>query len=121
MAVCLTVLLIGGLIWGGNYPVPFAIGRSSGLQDIAPESTLSKETTQGIIQTWQRQTQQAGDWMENAAVEGVQVQSAGGLKRSGEAAITDPARSSGLRRQRRLHRYGLAGPQGYAAMDRLDH
>jgi fermentation-respiration switch protein FrsA (DUF1100 family) len=32
---CLAVVLIGVLIWGGNYLVTFAIGRSTGLQDIA--------------------------------------------------------------------------------------
>ena len=50
VSVCLAALLIGGLIWGGNYLVTFAIGRSTGLKDIAPESTLSEEATQGIIQ-----------------------------------------------------------------------
>lgn len=88
---CLAVILIGVLIWGGNYLVTFAIGRSTGLQDIAPESTLSEEATQGIIQNWRMQAQQAREWMENAAVEAVQIQSEDGLKLSGEAVITDPA------------------------------
>ncbi|MBQ7655897.1 MAG: alpha/beta hydrolase [Clostridia bacterium] len=89
--ICLVVLLIGGLIWGSNYLVTFAIGRSTGLKNIAPKSTLSEEAAQGIAQNWQRQSQQAGEWMENAAVETVRLQSADGLKLSGEAVITDPA------------------------------
>ena len=91
VVICLMVLLVGGLIWGGNYLVTFAIGRSTGMRDIAPESTLSEEATQGIIQNWQQQTQQAKDWMAHAAVETVQVQSSDGLKLSGGAVITDPA------------------------------
>ncbi len=71
VSVCLAALLIGGLIWGGNYLVTFAIGRSTGLKDIAPESTLSEEATQGIIQNWRRQAQQAQAWMANATVEAV--------------------------------------------------
>ena len=87
----LVILLIGGLIWGGNYLVTFAIARSTGLKDIAPESTLSDEATQAIIQNWQQQAQQAKDWMAQSAVETVRVQSADGLKLSGEAVVTDPA------------------------------
>ena len=87
----LVILLVGGLIWGGNYLVTFAIARSTGLKDIAPESTLSDEATQAIIQNWQQQAQQAKDWMAQSAVETVRVQSADGLKLSGEAVVTDPA------------------------------
>lgn len=90
-AVCLAVLLAGGLIWGGNYLVTFAIARSTGLQDIMPESTLSEGAVQDIMENWERQTQQAKDWMDSADVETVQVRSADGLKLSGEAVITDPA------------------------------
>lgn len=90
-ALGLVILLIGGLIWGGNYLVTFAIARSTGLKDIAPESTLSDEATQAIIQNWQQQAQQAKDWMAQSAVETVRVQSADGLKLSGEAVVTDPA------------------------------
>ena len=86
----LVILLTAGLIWGGNYLVTFAIARSTGLQDIVPESTLSDETTQAIIRTWEQQAQQAKDWMAQSAVETVQVQSADGLKLSGEAVVTDP-------------------------------
>lgn len=89
-AVCLAVLLIGGLIWGGNYLVTFAIARSTGLKDIVPESTLSEEATRGIIQTWQQQARQAQDWMAQSAVETAQIQSADGLRLSGEAVVTDP-------------------------------
>lgn len=87
----LAILLVAGLIWGGNYLVTFAIARSTGLKDIAPESTLSDETTQAIIRNWQQQAQQAKGWMAQSTVETVQVQSADGLKLSGEAVITDPA------------------------------
>ena len=90
-AVCLAVLLIGGLVWGGNYLVTFAIARSTGLKDIVPESTLSEEATRGIIQTWQQQARQAQDWMAQSAVETAQIQSADGLRLSGEAVVPDPA------------------------------
>ncbi len=91
IALCLVFVLAGGMIWGSNSLVTFAIARSTGLQDIAPESTLSEEATQGIMQNWQRQARQAEEWMAQSTVETVHVQSADGLKLSGEAVITDPA------------------------------
>ncbi|MBQ8137784.1 MAG: alpha/beta hydrolase, partial [Clostridia bacterium] len=91
IVLCLVILLVGGLIWGGDYLVTFAIARSTGLKNIAPESTLSEDATQGIIQNWQQQAQQAKDWMEKSIVETVQLRSADGLKLNAEAVITDAA------------------------------
>ena len=90
VCLCLMVLLLGGLLWGSNYLVTFAIARSTGLQNIAPESTLSDEAAQSILQNWQQQLQQAQDWMAQADVETVHLRSADGLTLSGEAVITDP-------------------------------
>ena len=90
-AACLMILVIGGLIWGGNYLVTFAIGRSTGMQDIVPEPTLSEETNQGIARNWEDQIRQAREWMENAEVSRAEVRSADGLRLCGEAVITDPA------------------------------
>ena len=90
IVLCLVILLTAGLICGGNYLVTFAIARSTGLKDIAPESTLSEEASQGISRNWQLQSQQARNWMGKANVETVSLQSADGLKLSGEAVITDP-------------------------------
>ncbi len=87
----LVILLAVGLLWGANYLVTFAIGRSTGLQDIAPESTLSEEATQNIVENWQQQSSQAEKWMEQAETETVQVDSSDGLKLRGEAVISDPA------------------------------
>ena len=87
----LVILLAVGLLWGANYLVTFAIGRSTGLQDIAPESTLSEEATHNIVENWQQQSSQAEKWMEQAETEAVQVDSSDGLKLRGEAVISDPA------------------------------
>ena len=86
----LVILLAVGLLWGTNYLVTFAIGRSTGLQDIAPESTLSEEATHNIVENWQQQSSQAEKWMEQAETEAVQVDSSDGLKLRGEAVISDP-------------------------------
>ena len=86
---CIAVLLIGGLLWGGNYLVSFSIGRASGTTNVAPESTLSEEENQLILQNWRQQEAQAEAWMSEAEVGTVSVQSADGLTLSGEAVITD--------------------------------
>ncbi|MBP3720474.1 MAG: alpha/beta hydrolase [Clostridia bacterium] len=87
----LVILLAVGLLWGANYLVTFAIGRSTGLQDIAPESTLSEEATHNIVENWQQQSSQAEKWMAQAETETVQIESSDGLKLRGEAVISDPA------------------------------
>ena len=87
----LVILLAVGLLWGANYLVTFAIGRSTGLQDIAPESTLSEEATHNIVENWQQQSIQAEKWMAQAETETVQIESSDGLKLRGEAVISDPA------------------------------
>ncbi len=87
----LLVLLNTGLVGGSSYLVNVAIGRSSALENIAPESTLSEEAARDIDRNWKEQTRQAEDWMKEADLEEVQVQSADGLKLSGEAVITDPS------------------------------
>ena len=89
--VCLVVLLTAGLIWGGNFLVTFAIGRSSGTKNIAPAPTLSEETIQAINRTREQQNQQAREWMDRSTVETVQIRSEDGLKLVGDAVITDPA------------------------------
>ena len=87
----LVILLAVGLLWGANYLVTFAIGRSTGLQDIAPESTLSEEATHNIVENWQQQSSQAEKWMAQAETETVQIESSDGLMLRGEAVISDPA------------------------------
>ena len=89
-AACLALLLLGTLLWGGNYLVSFAIGRATGTTDVVPESTLSEEARQRIHERWQQQALQARDWMEKSVVEKVQLQSSDGLTLRGEAVISDP-------------------------------
>ena len=88
VATILVVALCGGLLWGGNYLVSFAIGRYTGTVNVAPESTLSEETNQGIMQNWQLQAKQAEDWLAASEVETVQIQSEDGLKLNGEVILS---------------------------------
>ena len=87
----LVLLLTGALVWGGNYLVSFAIGRDTGTVDVAPESTLSEEAVQDIVDNWEKQKTQADAWMERSEVETVRIQSADGLSLSGETVVTDAA------------------------------
>ncbi|MBQ9251401.1 MAG: alpha/beta fold hydrolase [Clostridia bacterium] len=88
-AVILALVLGGGLFWGENYLVSFAIGRYTGTGNVAPESTLSEETTQEIMQNWQLQAKQAEDWLAASEVETVQILSEDGLALNGEVVFTD--------------------------------
>ncbi|MBQ8159421.1 MAG: alpha/beta hydrolase [Clostridia bacterium] len=90
IAGILIIILLAVVLFGANYLVTFAIARSTGLQNIAPESTLSDEALQDIVDTWQVQARQAEDWMGSSDVQEISIQSDDGLTLRGEAIITDP-------------------------------
>lgn len=87
----LLVILLTALLLGGNYLVSFAIGRSTGTVNVAPESILDEDEKQQIAENWKRQKKQAEDWKQDARVEKAEVQAADGLTLRGEAVISDEA------------------------------
>ncbi len=91
IVVAVLLVLAIALAWGGNYLVSFAIGRDTGTVNVAPESTLSEETTQSIMENWQDQADDSETWLSQSAVEKVQIVSSDGLKLSGEAVIATPS------------------------------
>ncbi len=83
----LVVLLLGGLIFAGNYMVSFAIGRTTGTTDVAPPSVVSEADARTISENWQRLARQTRDWGETVRRESVTVRSEDGLRLSGEYAL----------------------------------
>lgn len=87
--LALVAILMIALLLGGNYLVSFAIGRSTGTVNVAPESILDEDEKQQIAENWKRQKKQAEDWKQDARVEKAEVQAADGLTLRGEAVISD--------------------------------
>lgn len=87
IALCVAVLLAGGLLAGSNALVSFAIGRDIGVKeaDVVPESTLSEEAERSIADSWEREARLAREWMEASRVEKVEILSEDGLRLRGEA------------------------------------
>ena len=82
----LLLLLIAGLAFVGNYMVNFAIGRTSGTTNIVPPSQVSEEGRKAISDNWERMREQTDAWKETIELHPVTIQSADGLKLSGEYA-----------------------------------
>ena len=86
------ILLLGALIFTGNYMVSFAIGRTTGTMDVAPPSEVSEEDSREISENWQQLAQETQDWSKTVQWEKVTVQSEDGLLLSGEYALnTEPS------------------------------
>lgn len=85
--ICMAILLMGGLFWGGSYLVKFAIGRSAA----APGSGKSEKAAHSIVQDLNQLGRQARDWVGGSEVEEVRILSDDGLRLYGEAVITDSA------------------------------
>lgn len=93
IALCVAVLLAGGLLAGSNTLVSFAIGRNVETKetDVVPESTLSEDMKSIIADNWSLEAERAAKWVEASRVEKAEILSADGLRLRGEAVITDPA------------------------------
>lgn len=81
------ILLLGALIFAGNYMVSFAIGRTTGTTDVAPPSEVSEEDSREISENWEQLAQETQDWGATVQWEKVSVQSEDGLLLSGEYAL----------------------------------
>ncbi|MBR1709506.1 MAG: alpha/beta hydrolase [Clostridia bacterium] len=87
IACTVCICLVLALLWGENYLVSFAIGRTSGTSNVGPASNLSEEAIRKIDENWQMQKQMAEEWREASPVETISVMSEDGLKLTGETVL----------------------------------
>ncbi len=89
IAAAILVLLLAVLLFGANYLVSFAIGRTTGTVNVAPASTLSDAARSAIAENWQKQKEQAAEWKAGADSKMLYTTSDDGLQLAAEVIVSD--------------------------------
>lgn len=87
----LLVILLAVDIFGANYLVSFAIGRTTtGGVSVVPPPSTTMETRSTVDDNWKVIAEQTAQWAENADRETVSVTADDGLRLEAELSVTDP-------------------------------
>ena len=113
IALLLVVVLAGGLTFGANSLLSYAVRRDAVTagSGAPPKTSLSREDVLNLSRGWETQSQRSKNWLASSAVEKVQIRSAEGFLLSGEAVITDPASHRWL-----IAVHGYRGSHSYMAV-----
>lgn len=78
------VVLLGGLLFAGNYLVNFAIVRKEEANDVAPASIVTDENQAIMDENREKITKQKKKWLTDTVLEKVQITSEDGLALKGD-------------------------------------
>lgn len=90
IGILVLLLLLAVDIWGGNYLVSFAIGRStSGGASVAPAPSTTSESREIVNQSFKRIAEETAQWKESIEPVRVEITSEDGLKLAGEMVMRE--------------------------------
>lgn len=89
IVLVLAVVLIAGVLFGGNYLVNFAIVRQESVQDVSPDSVVTDENQQIMEANSKAIEEQKQQWLSEAVREDAQITSDDGLNLKGDVFWAD--------------------------------
>lgn len=121
IVLALVIVLIAGILFGGNYLVNYAIVRQAVSQDVSPESAVTDENQAAMDENAKVIAAQTEEWLAQAEREDAQIVSDDGLTLKGDVFWVD---RSGHRWVIAIHGYngarsgmyniaGFYGKEGY--------
>lgn len=89
VVLALVIVLIAGVLFGGNYLVNFSIVRQESSPDVAPDSEVTGEDQQVMAENTKVIEKQRQEWLARAEREDAQIVSDDGLNLKGDVFWTD--------------------------------